>query len=523
MIQEAAKTGKVWLIGAGTGDVGLFSNKGMDILQNAEVVVYDALVSLELLALLPEQAELINAGKRSSNHLIPQEEINLILLRKAQEGKHVVRLKGGDPFVFGRGGEELELLAKHGIPFEVVPGITSSIAVPAYNGIPVTHRDYTSSFHVITGHKKKNGALDIDFKALVELDATLVFLMGVSALEYICNQLMEAGMDVDMPAAILEKGTTCRQRRVVATVKTLKQKAGEAAIESPAVIVVGRVCQLSEQFAWFENKPLFGTQVMLTRPKERISALAKKMRNLGAQVIELPTIDTVPACCLPELCVYENLGIAMDEVCSTREKICVTFTSPQGVKHFFTQLKDRRQDIRGLLRNENVKFAVIGQGTRRELESTGIFPEYMPEEYSAQALGKLLAVELDSSYKVYLFRAEVGSPDVLKELEMANIPYQDVATYRTVYRQGSSVMEKMEAALEDGDIDYVTFTSASTVKGFVNSFPDVDYGKVTALCIGEQTAREAKKHGMKIFISKKATMDSMVELLLECKQLETDR
>ena len=520
MTQEQNRTGKVWLVGAGTGDIGLFSQKGMEVLQNAEVVVYDALVSLELLALLPEHAELINAGKRSNNHLIPQEEINRILLHKAQEGKRVVRLKGGDPFVFGRGGEELELLANHGISFEIVPGITSSIAVPAYNGIPVTHRDYTSSFHVITGHKKKNGSLDIDFKALVDLNATLVFLMGVSALEYIVNQLMEAGIDPAMPAAVLEKGTTCRQRRVVATVQTLKKKADEASMESPAVIVVGRVCQLADSLAWFEKKPLFGTQVMVTRPKERISSLVKKMRALGAQVIELPMISTVPACCLPETDVYEKLCSAMDSVCTTKEKICVTFTSPQGVKHFFAQLKDRRQDIRGLLANEHVKFAVIGQGTRRELENYCIFPEFMPEEYSAKELGKLLVAELDPSYTVYLFRAEEGSQEVLFALSGANIPYQDVPVYRTVYRTGGSVMEKMEEALAQGEIDYVTFTSASTVKGFVNSFPALDYGKVTALCIGGETAKEAEKYGMKILVSMKATMDSMVELLLEQKGLE---
>ena len=285
--------GKVWLVGAGNGDIGLFTRKGMDVLKEADVVVYDALISLELLACLPGDAELINAGKRSNHHLIPQQEINEILLAKAKEGKKVVRLKGGDPFVFGRGGEELELLADESIPFEVVPGVTSAIAVPSYNGIPVTHRDYTSSFHVITGHKKKNGELDVNFRALVQLDATLVFLMGVTALETICNRLMEEGMSPDMPAAILEKGTTCRQKRVTATVSTLKEKAEQAEIQSPAVIVVGKVCRLEEKLAWYEKLPLFGTQVLITRPADRISSLAKRIRELGAQVIEMPAIDTV--------------------------------------------------------------------------------------------------------------------------------------------------------------------------------------------------------------------------------------
>lgn len=510
------KAGKVWLVGAGNGDIGLFTKKGMDVLKRAEVVVYDALVSLELLALLPEHAELINAGKRSSHHLIPQERINEILLEKAKEGKRVVRLKGGDPFVFGRGGEELELLAKEKIPFEVVPGITSSIAVPAYNGIPVTHRDFTSSFHVITGHKKKNGTLDINFKALVDLHATLVFLMGVSALETICSRLMEEGMNPDMPAAILEKGTTCRQKRVVDTVATLKEKADQANIQSPAVIVVGKVCSLEKEFAWFEKKPLFGIQVLVTRPKERISSLAKQMRELGAQVIEMPSIDTVPICKLEDTGKVRLLA-AMNEVSNKRDRACIGFTSPQGVRHFFEQMRLFQIDMRSFLSNPNLSFAVIGQGTRKALECYGIFPEYMPKEYSARALGALLAQKLEKDTTLYLFRAETGSEDLLKELA-GIVEVKDIPTYRTVYKKGGSVMEKMIQAFADHEIDYVTFTSASTVKGFVNSFETVDFTNIHALCIGEQTAKEARAHGMQISVSSEATMDSMISLLLKEKQ-----
>ena len=506
------ETGKVWLVGAGNGDIGLFTRKGMDVLQRAEVVVYDALISLELLALLPAEAELIDAGKRSSNHLIPQEEINRILLQKAKEGKRVVRLKGGDPFVFGRGGEELELLAKEQIPFEVVPGITSSIAVPAYNGIPVTHRDYTSSFHVITGHKKKNRKLDINFKALVELDATLVFLMGVTALETICERLMEEGMSPDMPAAILEKGTTCRQRRVVATVGTLKQKADQAKIMSPAVIVVGKVCKLEKEFAWFEKKPLFGTQILVTRPKERISSLAKRMRELGAQVIEMPTIATVPVSDLEEGAM-EPFSQALQEVGRARKKVCIGFTSPQGVRHFFEQMRLLKMDMRTLLANEELLFAVIGQGTRKELECYGIFPEYMPEEYTARAMGSLLEEKLSKDTTLYLFRAENGSKDILEELDGV-LEVKDICTYRTVYTKGGPVMNKVTKAFSEGQIDYVTFTSASTVKGFVNSFSEVDFSKVHALCIGQQTAKEAGVYGMQISVAEEATMDSMIELLI---------
>lgn len=513
MKQETA--GKVWLVGAGTGDLGLFTLKGMEVLQEAEVVVYDALVSLELLALLPQNAELINVGKRARHHLVPQEEINQILLKKAQEGRRVVRLKGGDPFVFGRGGEELELLCKENIPFEIVPGITSSIAVPAYNGIPVTHRDYTSSFHVITGHKKKNGVLDINFSALVQLDATLVFLMGVSALEMICCRLLEAGMDANMPAAILEKGTTSGQKRAVATVGTLKLESDKAGISSPAVIIVGKVCNLEKDFAWVEKKPLFGKQILITRPREKASELAKKLRTLGAQVIEMPSIHTVPVIEMEDKKLEKNFYQAVELFQKETEPTCVVFTSPQGVRHFFTQLKQKQIDMRNILSNRCLKFAVIGTGTRRELEQYHIFADYMPAEYSVRALGELLADTLESGTKIYIFRARKGSPYLIEALEKKSFCYQDIATYETVYEQENGITEKMEQAFLEQKIDYVTFTSASTVKGFVQTLKNIDYANINAVCIGEQTAQEAEKYGMHISISKEASIESMLELIQE--------
>ena len=241
-VVKMEKQGKVWLVGAGPSDPGLLTLKGKQLLEQAQVVVYDALVSAAILAMIPNDAELIYVGKRAGNHPVPQDQINQILLAKAQEGKRVVRLKGGDPFLFGRGGEELELLAAHHIPFEVVPGITSALAVPAYNGIPVTHRDYCSSVHIITAHSKKGGELKINFPALCALEGTLVFLMGVTSMEMVCEGLVKAGMDPQMPAAILQEGTSAVQRRVVATVSDLPQKAREAA---------GRRTDLSMGCGWF--------------------------------------------------------------------------------------------------------------------------------------------------------------------------------------------------------------------------------------------------------------------------------
>ena len=285
-------TGKVWLVGAGPGDAGLFTRKGYEVLQAAEVVVYDSLVGAGVLSMIPKKARTINVGKRASHHTMPQEEINRVLLEEAKKGYRVVRLKGGDPFLFGRGGEELELLTEEGIPYEVVPGVTSPLAVPAYNGIPVTHRDFTSSLHIITGHKKAGQPYDINFRALVETKGTLVFLMGVTALPDICENLLRAGMDPEMPAAILQKGTTARQKRIVATVATLPEEVKKQGVETPAIIVVGKVCTLADKFAWYEHLPLFGYRVLVTRPRELVSTMAEKLRKQGAEVLELPAIRT---------------------------------------------------------------------------------------------------------------------------------------------------------------------------------------------------------------------------------------
>ena len=295
------KQGKVCVVGAGPSDPGLLTLKGKQLLEQAQVVVYDALVSAAILAMIPNDAELIYVGKRAGNHPVPQHQINQILLAKAQEGKRVVRLKGGDPFLFGRGGEELELLAAHHIPFEVVPGITSALAVPAYHGIPVTPRDYCSSVHIITAHSKKGGELKINFPALCALEGTLVFLMGVTSMEMVCEGLVKAGMDPQMPAAILQEGTSEVQPRVVATVSDLPQKAREANIQAPSVLIVGKVCALEKTLSWTQNRPLDGVRVVLTRPKELVSRMAHRLYELGAEVIELPAICLEPYAENPQL------------------------------------------------------------------------------------------------------------------------------------------------------------------------------------------------------------------------------
>lgn len=497
--------GKVYLVGAGPGDVGLLTLKAKELLAQAEVVVYDALVGQGILAWIPKSATAISVGKRAGNHSVVQEEINQILLKYALEGKRVVRLKGGDPFLFGRGGEELELLVKHKVPYEIVPGVTSSIAVPAYNGIPITHRDYCSSVHIITGHKKAGETLGIDFEALVRMNGTLVFLMGVSALGDICKGLIHHGMRKDMPAAILQKGTTAGQKRIVATVGTLKEEVDKQGIETPAIIVVGKVCSLAEDFHWYEQLPLAGYKVLVTRPKELISNMAHKLRVKGAEVVELPAIDTIA--------IKENTRLY--ECFDTLDRFqWIVFTSPAGVRIFFEELKEYKKDIRSLY---GIKVAVLGEGTKKSLEEYGIFADFMPKVYDGDSLGLELSKRCKPYEKVFIPRAKEGNQQLVKYLTDANIEVFDIPTYETKYC--SNEVLNINESINNGHIDCVVFTSASTVKGFEALTRGIDYSKIKAACIGKQTKAYADSLGMRTFMAKKATMDDLVDLVEVMKNL----
>lgn len=498
-------TGKVWLVGAGPSDPGLFTRKGEAVLKNADVVVYDALVGQSILNMIPENAKLINVGKRSSNHTMKQEQINQVLVEEAKKGQRVVRLKGGDPFLFGRGGEELELLVQEQIPYEVVPGVTSALSVPAYNGIPVTHRDYCSSLHIITGHKRQGESYNIDFQALVRTRGTLVFLMGVSALGDICRGLLEAGMDPQMPAALLIKGTTAAQRRIVATVATLEEEVQRQGADTPAIIVVGQVCALSTEFAWYEKLPLAGRRILVTRPKELISSMAKKLREAGAEVLELPAIRTVPR---------ENQDSLDQAILHMEQYQWLVFTSPTGVRVFFQEMENQAADVRRLF---GTKLAVIGSGTAKELKKYGLYPDLMPEEFYGEALGRALAEACQDGDRILIPRASAGNQEMIRILqEQKKVFVDDIPTYDTVYAGSPLIDEKSE--FENGAIDYAVFTSASTVRGFAEATKGLDYSKVHAVCIGRQTKAAADELGMITEISEKPTMDSVVEKVTElCK------
>ena len=505
-------TGKVWLVGAGPGDAGLLTLKGKQVLSEAEVVVYDALVGQGVLSMIPEDAELIFAGKRSGTHYLRQEETNRVLLEEAQKGRRVVRLKGGDPFLFGRGGEELELLAENGIPFEVVPGVTSAIAVPAYNGIPVTHRDYCSSVHIITGHRRADHSYDIDFEALVRTGGTLVFLMGIAALPELCGGLLKAGMDPETPAAVLEKGTTASQGRISATVSTMEAACSKCGVRTPAILVVGSVCSLADSFSWYENRPLGGIKVLLTRPKEQSSRLAALLRSEGAEVLELPAIRTEAVqddrefrACLSRLAEggYDWL----------------VFTSPSGVRIFFEKLLEVG-DIRSLA---GVKAASLGPGTARALAERGLRADFQPSAADGATLGKELAQHCKEGERILIPRASIGNPELVEELRRrGDLQITDLPAYDTRY-VASRVIDQGEA-LESGDVDFAVFTSASTVKGFAAAAGTADLSNVRAICIGKQTAAAAQALGMRCRISEKATLPSLTDCLIAAaKELKESR
>ena len=492
--------GKVWLVGAGPGDVSLITLKGRDVLSEADVVVYDALVRGGMMSLIPDKAELIYAGKRSGNHSMKQEDINSVLLEKALEGKTVVRLKGGDPFLFGRGGEEIDLLAQNGIEFEIVPGVTSAFAAPAYAGIPVTHRDFCSGVSVITGHRRSNGSLDIDFGALAASGNTLVFLMGMSTLELIMDGLMEAGMAKDTPAAIIESGTTASQRVLSTDLEHLKETADINKAAAPAVIVVGSVAALAERYGWHDKLPLDGVRAIVTRPKELSSGLASMLRKRGAEVIEVPVIGIEP--------VKDMTGLS-----EAIEKLqrgyygWVVFTSPSGVRVFFDELM-KTADVRALAGS---RIAAIGKGTENALAGMGIHADMIPSSYDGRTLGAELCRLLKPGDRVLIPRASIGNKALNEELSKVNdVIIDDIASYDTVYR----APEWFDAEKELSDPrTFALFTSASGVRGFASAYPEVDHSAVKAVCIGAMTAAEAEKHGMKVWISREATLGSLADML----------
>ena len=461
------KKGCVYLVGAGPGDPGLITVRGVELLKRADVVVFDYLANPQLLRHCPN-AETIYVGKQAARHAMSQAEINQLLVQKGREGKRVVRLKGGDPFVFGRGGEECEALAAAGIGFEVVPGITSAIASTAYAGIPVTHRDLNSSFTLITGHEKEadyqdpesrardaGAASDVDWKVLAKLPC-VAFYMGVKALPSICRKLIDAGMPADMPAASIQWGTTPRQRTVTGTISDLPQRVAEAKLTPPAITIVGRVVDLRKTMNWFESRPLFGQTVVVTRTRQQASALTTRLEELGARVIEAPTI---------ELAAPEDWSKVDESLRSANQFDWIIFTSQNGVSFTKQRLCEIGLDVRAF---GQAKLAAIGDVTAAAIrDEMSLKVDLCPESFVAEALAEELIKRGEVKGKRFLLlRADIARPILREKLQQGGAAeVRDVPVYET--RPASSLPPILHAALEEKAVHWITFTSSSTAKNFI--------------------------------------------------------
>lgn len=472
-------SGKVFLAGAGPGDPGLLTRRVEELLSNVDVIVCDALVSPEIRVLIPPQIEVIDAGKRASKHTLTQDETNSLLVKLGGSGKRVLRLKGGDPFVFGRGGEEAEALAAANIDFEIIPGISSSIAAPAYAGIPVTHRSLSTSFTVITGHESESSS-GVDWPAIAAIPGTVVFLMGLSQLGRISSRLIENGKSAETPVAVIASGTTPRQRCVTATLSTIERAVAEAALEAPALIVVGDVVKMRETISWFETRPLFGRTVVVTRARQQASSLAKMFEEAGARVLQHPMIEIVDP----------SDWSSLDEaIASLGSYQWLVFTSLNGVEFFFKRLLESGKDAREL---HGLRIAAVGNPTADALRERGIRADIVPDRFQSNALLPLLDDDL-SGVRFAVVRAAKGNDEFLDELRRRGASVDLAVAYET--RAVATDLEELREALTQGRVDAVTFTSGSTVDNFFEQFRANELGETLLASIGPQTSAAMRRHG----------------------------
>ena len=477
---QKLQSGKVYLIGAGPGDTGLITMKGIEALKEADVVVYDHLASASLLNETKDAAEWIDAGKFAGNHRMKQSEIEQLLIEKAMAGHVVARLKGGDPFIFGRGGEEALALTAAGIDYEVIPGVSSVYSAPAYAGIPITHRGKASSFHVITGHEDPaKGESSLDYDILAREEGTLVFLMGLSRLRQISDQLIEKGKDARTPSAVIASGTTARQRCVTGELGRIAAISEKADIQPPAILVVGDVVSLKKEIDWQQPGPLSGRKILVTATEIIARPLAEYIRRLGGEPVVMSLIS-----------VRAEKMYGLKEVLVRPGKRWLVFTSRNGVRFFFEQMKKEQVDIRSL---GDSRIAVMGAGTRKEMENWGCYADLLPEQSCSESLAKALCENVQYDEEICLFRAEEASDVLIKRLREKQYRVVDIPTYRTeIMWKKRELLRKM---LED--VDAVTFCSASAVSAFVQMTEGHDLVAKT-ICIGPVTAQAAKKAGLHI-------------------------
>ncbi|HEX5526281.1 MAG TPA: uroporphyrinogen-III C-methyltransferase [Solirubrobacterales bacterium] len=495
----SARAGMAYLVGAGPGDPGLMTARSLQLIAGADVIFYDRLIPPGALSGAREDAELVYVGKQPGAPSVPQEEIGARLVAAAKEGKSVVRLKGGDPFVFGRGGEEGEALRAAGVEFEVVPGITAGVAATAYAGLPVTHRDDASAVAFVTGHEdpaKEESA--IDWEALARFPGTLVFYMGVKRLAQNAAALIAAGRDADEPAAAIERGTMAGQRTVTATLGAIAEAVEREAIKAPALIVVGAVVGRREELEWLERRPLHGRRVVVTRARAQASGLAATLRELGAEVVELPAIRIEPRIKSAEV---------RKAVDSLSEYSLVCLTSPNGVRLLFEAMAAAGRDARALA---GATVAAIGPGTARALAKHGIAADIVPERFVAEALVEALAgVEVEGQRVLVARAAEARDvlPDALRE---RGAEVDVVALYETVREQPDP--DQVEAAQS---ADYVTFTSSSTVTNLTEALGDRFPAGARVVSIGPVTSEAARAAGLQVDVeAERHDVDGLLAALL---------
>ena len=505
-----ANFGHVYLIGAGPGDPGLLTIRGKEILERADVVVYDRLVSPAILGMCNSKAKMVDVGKMPTHHKVKQSEINKLLVQFAEEYPQgiIARLKGGDPFVFGRGGEEALELVAAGVEFDVVPGITSAISVPAYAGIPVSHRGVATSFHIITGHEKaeSNGELSLDFENLAKCQGTLIFLMGIANMDFIAKRLVECGKDPKTPLAFIEKGTTPYQRTVMATLETAGETIVRENVTAPAITIMGGVVELGKTLAWKKNLPLSGKRLVVTRAAKQASGITARLMALGAEVIETPMIETRAVEGSFNWADLANFDV-------------LAFTSTNGVESFFTQLLASGNDIRILA---GKKIASVGKITEKKLLEYGIRCDYVPEDHTGEGLGKLLASLIPQSTegatshltpRILLLQGNLADDTLLNLLPQATrwVVYETLPV--------AELPEWKREAVESADA--IVFASTSAVENYVKLMPQSTEGATsypipqTSFCIGRMTESAACKHGFETVTSDETTMDSLAKKIVE--------
>ncbi len=485
------KKGKVYLIGAGPGDPGLITVKGLAYLHRADVVVYDYLANEQLLGGAKKGAELIYVGKKGGDHTLPQDRINSLIIRKASEGKSVARLKGGDPFIFGRGGEEAEELVQAGIPFEIVPGVTSAIAAPAYAGIPLTHRDFTSTVAFITGHEDPTKEESkIAWEKISTGAGTLVFLMGIGNLPNIATQLIKNGRDPHTPVALIRWGTLPEQETLLGDLSNIAERASERNLRPPVIILVGEVAALREKLNWFETLPLFGKKILVTRTREQAGELSERLRDLGGVVIEFPTIRILP----PDSWTDVDHGINQLSLYDW-----IIFTSVNGVKFFLDRLFSLGRDVRDL---KGPKVCAIGPKTAEALEALRIRVDFVPKEYRAEAIFEGLRKDDLKGKKLLIPRAKVARDILPEELRKAGAAVDVLEVYQTVRPQANA--EGVRELLRSKAISAITFTSSSTVTNFVEMIGEKNSRELTegltVASIGPITAEKARSLGIETTI-----------------------